>query len=72
MSRRILLTLCAMVMCLTFTVKAQELNCKVEINSDQIEGTYKEAFKTLEQAINDYMNTNVFTNTQFGLSLIHI
>lgn len=66
MSRRILLTLCAMVMCLPFTVRAQELNCKVEINSDQIEGTYKEAFKTLEQAINDYMNTNVFTNTQFG------
>lgn len=45
---------------------AQELDCKVEINSDQVEGTYKQVFTTLEQAINDYMNTTVFTNTQFG------
>lgn len=46
--------------------QAQELNCTVEINSDQVEGTYKQVFTTLEQAINDYMNTTVFTNTQFG------
>lgn len=47
-------------------VSAQELNCKVEINSDQVEGTYKQVFSTLEQAINDYMNTTVFTNNQFA------
>lgn len=45
---------------------AQELNCKVEINTDQIEGTYKQVFTTLEQAMNDYMNTTVFTNNQFS------
>jgi len=45
---------------------AQELSCKVEINSDQVEGTYKQVFTTLEQAMNEYMNTNVFTNAQFG------
>lgn len=45
---------------------AQELNCKVEINSDQVEGTYKQVFNTLEQAMNDYMNTNTFTNNQFS------
>lgn len=45
---------------------AQELNCKVEINSDQVEGTYKQVFNTLEQAMNDYMNTTVFTNNQFA------
>lgn len=47
-------------------VTAQELNCKVEINSDQVEGTYKQVFNTLEQAMNDYMNTTTFTNAQFG------
>ena len=45
---------------------AQELNCKVEINSDQVEGTYKTIFQTLEQAMTEYMNTTVFTNAQFS------
>ena len=49
-------------------VSAQELNCKVEINSDQVEGTYKQVFTTLEQAMNEYMNTNIFTNNQFGVN----
>ena len=48
------------------TVTAQELNCKVEINTDQVEGTNKQVFTTLEEAMNDYMNTNVFTNNQFS------
>ncbi len=48
------------------TAGAQELNCKVEINSDQVEGTYKQVFNTLQEAMNDYMNTTVFTNNQFS------
>lgn len=45
---------------------AQELNCKVEINSDQIQNSSKEVFNTLQQAIGDYMNTNKWTDAQFG------
>ena len=45
---------------------AQELNCTVEINSDQVPGTNKSVFQTLEQAINEYMNTNIFTKAQFA------
>lgn len=48
------------------SAEAQELNCKVEINSDQVEGTNKSVFQTLEQAMNEYMNTTVFTNAQFA------
>lgn len=51
---------------LSFNLSAQELNCKVEINSDQVEGTNKQTFTTLEEAINEYMNTNIFTNNQFA------
>lgn len=47
-------------------VSAQELNCQVEINSDQLQGTNKSVFETLQQAINDYLNTTHFTNMQFG------
>lgn len=45
---------------------AQELNCQVQINSDQVQGTNKSVFETLQNAINDYMNTNVFSNAQFA------
>ncbi len=53
---------------LTFSVPgiAQELNCQVEINSDQVQGTNKSIFETLQGAINDYMNTTQFTNAQFS------
>lgn len=45
---------------------AQELNCKVEINADQVQATNKQVFQTLQEAINDYMNTTKFTNAQFA------
>ena len=45
---------------------AQELNCTVEVNSSQVSGTNKSMFETLQSAINDYMNTTVFTNAQFA------
>ncbi|MCM1070265.1 MAG: DUF4835 family protein [[Clostridium] fimetarium] len=45
---------------------AQELNCQVEINSDQMQGTNKSVFESLQQAVNDYLNTTHFTNMQFN------
>ena len=49
----------------TVQAAAQELNCTVEVNSDQVSGQ-RTVFETLEQAISDYMNTTVFTNAQFS------
>lgn len=46
-------------------LSAQELNCTVTVNADQISGS-KNVFETLEQAISEYMNTTVFTNAQFS------
>jgi len=48
------------------TTLAQELNCQVEINSEQVQGTNKSVFETLQNAINEYMNSTVFTNAQFA------
>lgn len=45
---------------------AQELNCSVEINTSQIEGSNKQVFETLESAISEYMNTTTFGNAQFS------
>lgn len=44
----------------------QELNCKVEINSDQVQTTNKQLFQTLQEAVSDYMNTTQWTNAQFA------
>ena len=61
-----LLTLFIITVAASFGAAAQELNCTVEINSEQVSGTNKQVFETLSQAINDYMNTTIFTNTQFS------
>lgn len=49
-------------------VNGQELNCEVEINADQVQATNKQVFSTLKDAINEYMNTNKFSNTQFSVN----
>jgi len=43
--------------------KAQELNCQVSINSDQIQGsTNKQIFDQLQKAIYEFMNTTKWTS----------
>ena len=48
------------------TAWSQELNCTVEVNSDQVQGTNKQVFNTLKEAISQYMNENHFTNAQYA------
>lgn len=50
------------------TANAQELKCEVEINSDQVQGTNKSVFTTLQGAINDYMNTTKFSQAQIAVN----
>lgn len=65
-------TLLAALLSLSFAILccspaySQELNCKVQINSDKISGTNKSVFQTLEQAINEYLNSNTFSPAQFA------
>lgn len=47
-------------------LRAQELNCNVSINSDQIEGSSKETFEALRQSVTEFMNTNRWTNLTYG------
>lgn len=50
---------------ITCNIYAQELNCSVEVNSEQVQGSNKEVFMTLKQAVADYMNTTQWTTAQF-------
>ena len=45
---------------------AQEINCTVTINSDQIEGSNKQVYETLKSAIEEYMNQNRWTNMTYA------
>ena len=51
---------------LCVTVHAEELNCEVEINASKVSNANKEIFKTLQEAIAEYMNTTKWTDAQFG------
>ena len=46
-------------------IKAQEFNCKVNINADQIPGVEARVFKTLEQSLSDFINTRKWGNDVF-------
>ena len=45
---------------------AQELRCNVEVNTQQIEGTNKSVFESLQEAMNTYMNETKFSNATFA------
>lgn len=47
-------------------LQAQELNCRVEVNASQLEGSNKSIFETLQTAINEYVNTTRWTSAQFS------
>ena len=44
---------------------AQGLNCRVEFNTSQLEGTNKSIFEQLQEAVNEYVNTTRWTSAQF-------
>ena len=46
----------------TFFAKAQELNCTVTVNSDQLSQGNLQVFKTLERSLNDFVNRTKWTN----------
>lgn len=46
-------------------VNGQELNCTVQINSTQIQGTDKSVFDVMQKNIFEFMNTTTWTNNVF-------
>lgn len=47
---------------LTFNASAQELQCKIIINSDKIPGSNKQIFNTLQNSLNEFVNQKKWTN----------
>jgi len=63
--RKFLLILSCWLLAVSYA-NAQEINCKVTVNSDQIEGSNKQVFETLKTSIEEYLNHNRWTNMTFA------
>ncbi len=48
-------------------MKAQELNCMINISTQKIEGTDKRVFETLQTALFEFMNNRKWTNYNFKI-----
>ena len=44
---------------------AQELDCQVVVNSNLVNQTNQQIFQTLERSLNEFMNTQKWTNREF-------
>ena len=49
----------------SFQVTSQELNAQVIVNSDLVNQTNQQIFKTLERTLNEFINTQVWTDQVF-------
>lgn len=52
----------------SFIGKAQELNARITINSDKVQSTNKQVFKTLQDALNDFVNNKKWTDATFAMN----
>lgn len=57
--RRILLFF---IFLLSITISSQELNCQVTVNFDQVSGSNRQVFTTLETAISEFVNQKKWTD----------
>ena len=58
--------LCVLFACvLSFQVTSQELNAQVIVNSDLVNQTNQQIFKTLERTLKEFINTQVWTEKVF-------
>ena len=46
-------------------VAAQELRCNISLNSQQVQGSNRSVFQTLQTALNEFVNQRVWTNHAF-------
>jgi hypothetical protein len=53
---------------LTFTAKSQELNARITINSDKVQGTNKQVFTTLQTALTEFINNRKWTDATFAVN----
>ncbi len=49
-----------------FTLQAQELRCNIQITTQNLQGSNKQIFQTLQSSINEFMNGRAWSNYKFS------
>ncbi len=52
-------------LCFSYYAYSQELNCNITINSDQVQGTNKSVFNTLQKSVSEFVNNRKWTEMSF-------
>lgn len=68
--KKIALLLCLLI-ATGMTATAQELEAKIIVNSNQIQGTDKAVFDNLQQTLEQFVNDHQWTNLQFQKKRAH-
>jgi hypothetical protein len=55
-------------LCINVTVSGQELNAKITINSDKVQGSSKQVFSTLQNALMEFVNNRKWTTATFAVN----
>ena len=55
------------ILLISFSSFGQEINGSVQVSARQIEGTDREAFKELQQALYEFVNNTIWTNFNYKL-----
>ena len=50
------------------SINSQELKCNISVNSQQIQGTNKKVFTTLQTALYEFMNNKAWTNHTYAMN----
>jgi hypothetical protein len=50
------------------TGKSQELNCNVQVSAQQVQGSNRQIFETMQRDIYEFMNNTVWSNHLFNYS----
>lgn len=51
---------------LTGSIKAQELNCNIQISAQRIQGSNRQVFESMQRDLYEFMNNTVWTNHVFS------
>jgi len=49
-----------------FQAQAQELDCRIQVNTSQIQGTNKQVFETMQKALFEFLNNKNWTSNVYG------
>ncbi len=52
--------------CLPLFAEAQEFRCSVQISSQQVQGTNRQVFQTLQSALNEFINSRAWSGYKFS------